>query len=347
MILYMTQRITVMLLFGGESSEHTVSVSSAGNVYAALDNNKFDIILTFIDKFGHWWLIDSIDQVSDVSDCIEIVPVLGSKSFISINGDNVIEPDVILPILHGENGEDGTIQGLAKLIHIPIVGCKVAASAICIDKVLTKQILEYNGIKTVPYTVYQAGEDYPSYEELSLLLGNELFIKPAGCGSSVGVSKVKNAKDLVEAIDKAIKYDSKVLIEKAIKARELEVAMIGSGASTKASVVGEIKPDSEFYDFESKYNSSSKSQAIIPADIDHELSDKIREIAIKAYKSVGCAGLSRVDFFLSDDGELYLNEINTLPGFTNISMYPKLWRHEGLTYSGLVEKLIHLALESK
>lgn len=341
----MTQRITVMLLFGGESSEHTVSISSAGNVYAALDNNKFDIILTFIDKFGHWWLVESVDQAFDYSDGVEIVPVLGSKSFVTLEGNNLVEPDVILPILHGENGEDGTIQGLAKLIHIPIVGCKVAASAVCMDKVLTKQILEYNGIKTVPYAVHKAGDIYPDYNDLSLTLGDVLFVKPAGCGSSVGVSKVKNADDLIKAVDKAHHYDSKVLIEKSINARELEVAIIGSGSKSRASVVGEIKPDSEFYDFESKYNSSSKSKALIPADIDVALSDEIREIALKAYQSVGCEGLSRVDFFLSDDSELYLNEINTLPGFTNISMYPKLWRHSGMSYSSLIEELIRIALE--
>ena len=341
----MAQLTTVMLLFGGESSEHTVSISSARNVFAALDDTKFDIILCFIDESGRWWLLESLDQVSDTQDLVQLIPVLGTKSFTTIPNNKFITPDVILPILHGENGEDGTVQGLAKLLHIPIVGCGLAASAVCIDKVLTKQLLEQGGIKTVPYAVHLSGEPMPSFGQLSSTLGNSLFIKPAGCGSSVGVSKASNDEELATALAEAHKYDSKVLIEKAINARELEVGMLGSGSSAKASGVGEIRPDSEFYSFESKYSASSQSKAIIPADIDVELSEQIRTIAKKAYLIIGCEGLSRIDFFLSDDNILYLNEINTLPGFTNISMYPKLWRQEGLSYSGLIESLISNALE--
>jgi D-alanine-D-alanine ligase len=341
----MAQRITVMLLFGGESSEHTVSISSASNVFAALDNTKFDVVLGFIDKLGKWWLLESIDQVNDAQEVPQLVPMLGDKSFMTVPHTAIIRPDVILPILHGENGEDGTVQGLVRLLQIPIVGCGVAASAICIDKIFTKQLLEHNGIKTVPYQVHSSGEPMPSFQQLSAGLGNNLFIKPARCGSSVGVSKASNDEELSLALTEAHKFDRKVIIEKAIVARELEVGVLGSGDKARVSGVGEIKPDSEFYSFESKYSASSQSKVIIPADVTTELKQQIQSIAMKAYSILGCEGLSRIDFFLADDQTLYLNEVNTLPGFTSISMYPKLWRQEGMTYSGLVESLINDALE--
>jgi len=271
--------------------------------------------------------------------------VLGTGSFSTIPSVDMIKPNVILPILHGENGEDGTIQGLAKLVHIPIVGCKVASSAIAMDKVFTKQLLEYNNIKTVPYEVHQSGKPFSSFGKISEKLGTPLFVKPANTGSSVGISKVNNDDELSVALAEAHKYDDKVLIEKSIDARELEVAVLGSGEKARVSVVGEIKPDRDFYDFDSKYDTSSQTQVLVPADIEAEISNNIREIALKAYSVIDGNGLARIDFFLSADGEIYLNEINTLPGFTNISMYPKLWRQEGLGYSALIDTLITDALE--
>jgi len=338
------QRTTVMLLFGGESSEHTVSIASARNVYAAMDDTKFEVLLCFITKSGKWLLMDSFEQVTDTAGLHQLMPLMGTNSFLNIGDKSFIRPDVILPILHGENGEDGTVQGLAKLLHIPIVGCGVAASAICIDKVITKQLLGHAGIKTVPYDIHAIGDLMPSFHKLSEKLGNVLFIKPAKCGSSVGINKATNDEELSFALEEAHKYDSKVLIEQAINARELETGVLGSGNNARVSNVGEITPDEEFYTFESKYSETSQSKVIIPADIDSSLSKDIQTIALKAYKVIGCEGLSRVDFFLSDDGTLYLNEINTLPGFTNISMYPKLWREKGITYSSLIEALIADAL---
>jgi D-alanine-D-alanine ligase len=343
----MNKMVSVMLLFGGESSEHTVSISSARNVFAALDSTKFDVILSYIDKTGKWWLLNDLEQVGDIDQASELMPVLGDRCFVVVDTNQRAKPDVILPILHGENGEDGTVQGLARLLHIPIVGCGVAASAVCIDKVLTKQILESNGIITVPYDVHYACEVMPKYDDLYAKFGSNLFIKPSGCGSSVGVSKVTNEAELTLAIDEAHKYDSKVLVEKAIKARELEVAIIGNGSDARASVVGEIIPDRGFYDFESKYSDSSQSRVIIPAELEQDISDSIRTVAVKAYQAIGCSGLARVDFFLSDNNAIYLNEINTLPGFTNISMYPKLLMNDGLTYPKLIEKLIDLALNNR
>jgi len=338
------QRTTVMLLFGGESSEHTVSISSARNVFAALDDTKYDVILGYIDKEGQWWLLDNmIDQI-DVIGLPQLLPVLGSGGFITIPNTEVIKPDVILPILHGVNCEDGKIQGLANLLHTPIVGSGVEASSVAMDKVTTKQLLEYNGIHTVPFEVHTIGNTYLSFRQLSEKLGSSLFIKPANEGSSVGVSMVTNDEELSAALTIAHKFDKKVLIEKAIKGRELEVAVLGSGKNVRISRVGEIIADRDFYDFDSKYDTSSQSKVVM-ADLPDETSEKLREITKKAYSIIGCEGLARVDFFLSKENEIYLNEVNTLPGFTNISQYPKLWRHEGLTYSALVDALISDALE--
>lgn len=339
------KRTAVLLLFGGESTEHTVSISSARNVFAALDDTKYDVILGYIDQTGKWWLLDNLTDPIDVVGAPQILPVLGTKKFVTIPNNEDVNPDVILPILHGANGEDGTVQGLAQLMHIPIVGCGVVSSAVAMDKVLTKQLLEHNGIKTVPYEVHLSGEAFSSFGQLSSRLGSPLFIKPANSGSSVGISKVNDDAELSVAINEAHRHDKKVLIEKAITARELEVGALGSGIAARISGVGEICPDREFYNFESKYDSSSQTRAVIPAGISDEQRDEIRAIAAKAYGILGCEGLARIDFFLSDDNIIYINEINTLPGFTNISMYPKLWRQEGLTYSSLIDSLIVDALE--
>lgn len=340
----MMQRTNVMLLFGGESSEHTVSIASARNVYAAMDDTKFDVTLCFITSRGKWLLMDSFEQVADTAGLYQLMPILGSNSFMNMGDKSLIRPDVILPILHGENGEDGSVQGLSKLLHIPIVGCDVASSAVCIDKIITKQLLEYNQIKTVPFEEHVLGDAMPSFRRLSEKLGDILFVKPARCGSSVGINKATNDDELSFALEEAHNFDSKVLIERAINARELEIGVLGSGNSAKASGVGEVAPDAEFYTFESKYSETSQSKVIIPAEIDDNLATEIKMIALRAYKILGCQGLARVDFFLSNDDVLYLNEINTMPGFTNISMYPKLWRQQGVSYNNLIETLINDAL---
>jgi len=334
-----------MLLFGGESSEHAVSISSARNVFAALDDTKYDVVLGYIDKTGKWWLLDNISELIDTTELPQLLPVLGTGSFTTVPASEAVRPDVILPILHGVNGEDGVIQGLAKLLHIPIVGSGVAASAVSMDKVVTKQLLDHNGIKTVPYEVHLFNEPLLSFHQLSDKLGSPLFIKPAGEGSSVGVSKINNDEELSNALSIAHQYDKKVLIEKAIKGRELEVGVLGSGTRARVSGVGEIVPDREFYDYDSKYDAASQTKVIIPADLPIELCEEIKRITKQAYSILECRGMARIDYLLSENNEIYLNEVNTLPGFTNISMYPKLWRQEGMTYSGLIDALISDALE--
>ena len=346
MIKLQMQRKTVLLLFGGESSEHEVSISSARNVYAAIDDTKFEVIICFIDKAGKWWLLDELGMTISTHDAPQIVPVLGSSCFVTIPASRMIQPDVILPILHGKNGEDGSVQGLAQLLHIPIVGCDMTSAAICMDKIATKQILQANDITVVDYVVHHQQEDIPDFGNLTLKLGNPLFVKPARAGSSVGVSKVSTRDELQQALDDAHTHDAMVLIERGVTAREIEVAVLGSPPHHKASLPGEIVPDGEFYSYDSKYSNASGSRVIIPAEIDEILKERIHELSIRIYATLGCKGLARVDFFLLEDGTIYLNEVNTMPGFTNISMYPKLWRESGISYSTLIEDLINIALDT-
>jgi D-alanine-D-alanine ligase len=320
-----------------------VSISSARNVYAAIDDTKYELILGYIDRAGRWWLMDSFDD--DVTgETMQITPVLGSRSFTTIPDNRSIRPDVILPILHGKNGEDGSVQGLAQLLHIPIVGCDMTASSICMDKLATKEILDAHHIAIAPYEVHRKYDPVPDFNRLNMRLGSPMFVKPARAGSSVGVSKVFSEDELANALAAAHEHDDTVLIERGIAGRELEVGVLGNPPYHKTSGVGEIKPGDDFYSYDAKYSAASSSQAIISADLDHEQREHIKEQAARIYDILGCKGLARVDFFLSDDNVLYLNEVNTLPGFTNISMYPKLWRAEGVTYSQLIDRLIQLAI---
>jgi len=339
------QRHTVLLLFGGESSEHDVSISSARNVYAAIDDTKFNVLLGYIDYYGKWWLIENFSGELNTHGAPQLVPALGSGSFVTLPNNRVIKPDVILPILHGKNGEDGSVQGLAQLLHIPIVGCDMTASAICMDKVATKEILQARGILVAPYEIHRTNTPVPDFNHLGMRLGSPMFVKPARAGSSVGVSKVYSEEELVRALVVAHKHDSTVLIERGITGRELEVAILGNPPSHQMSTVGEIKPGEDFYSYEAKYSATSTSQVIIPAELDQAHAAQIRRLAGEVYEALGCRGLARVDFFLADDGTVYVNEINTIPGFTNISMYPKLWREADVSYSSLIERLIFFAIE--
>ncbi|MEO7904878.1 MAG: D-alanine--D-alanine ligase family protein [Candidatus Saccharimonadales bacterium] len=341
------QRKTVLLLCGGESSEHDVSISSARNVFAAIDDTKFDVIIGFIDRHGKWWLVESIDGEVTTNDAVQLVPILGGRGFMTLPGNQTITPDVILPILHGKNGEDGSVQGLAQLLHIPIVGCDTTASAAGMDKVMTKDILSANGITVTPSETYRRGEARPDFNQLSMNLGSPLFIKPTRSGSSVGVSRVYSEDEFHQAIDVALEHSDVVLIERGISGRELEVAVLGNPPHHEASCAGEVVLGDDFYSYEEKYATTSSSRVDIPAQsLDESTIQRIKDIALRTYQVLGCSGLSRVDFFLTSDGTIYVNEINTMPGFTNISMYPKLWRHDGVTYSQLIERLIDLALST-
>ena len=338
-------RKTVLLLFGGESSEHDISIMSARNVYAAMDNEKYEVHLSYIDRRGKWWLLDGWPTDLEQHGGVQLTPVPGSGAFLTIPGNRPLRVDVLFPVLHGENGhEDGAVQGLANLAHIPVVGSGLGASAVCWDKLYTKQLLAQNGIPVVPYVVYRVGESIPVYEDVVRKVGEPLFVKPTVAGSSIGVSKVHNEAEFTPAIEKAAKHGSVVLIEKAITGQELEVAVLGNPPTHQESGVGEIIPGEEFYSYEDKYAPDSKAQIKTKADISEERRREIQEISHKAYQLIGCRGLARVDF-LSNDAGVYLNEFNTLPGFTNISQYPKLWQDQGISYAQLVDKLIQLAFE--
>ncbi|HET6622464.1 MAG TPA: D-alanine--D-alanine ligase family protein [Candidatus Saccharimonadales bacterium] len=335
-------RTRVLLLFGGQSTEHEVSLSGAANVFAALDDQKYDISLGLIDKSGKWYLVPEIDP--DHTNCPQLVPVLGTSRFVTVPEGVILQPDVILPILHGQFGEDGTVQGLAKLLHIPIVGPSLLGAALTMDKQLTKTVLTAAGVPVVDGVLWRTVEEKPDYSKLAEQLGEVMFVKPANAGSSVGVSKVRTAEEFVAALALAAEHDDKVLIERAIDGREVEVAVLGN-ARPSTSQPGEIKANAEFYDYTAKYDPSSQAEVIVPADLDEATIKKIREFSSKAYQATAGHGMARVDFLIDEDGEAYVIEVNSIPGFTNISMYPKLWRERGLSYPALLDKLIELALE--
>lgn len=334
---------TVLLVYGGESSEHEVSIKSALNVYAALDNQKYNVELCYIDKSGRWWSVDSVGD-SHVGRP-QLVPALGQKQFLTLPDKHSIKPDVILPILHGKNGEDGTIQGVAQMLHIPYAGPSLLSAAVTMDKEITKNLLLQAGIPVVPWLVWLTSESMPKYDDFRGKLGLPMFVKPANAGSSVGVSKVAKESDWKKALESAAEHDSKVIVEMAVDAREIELSVLGN-ANPKVSGAGEIVPGAEFYSYDDKYAADSKSEVRIPADLPTKTIEKLQKYALTGFKATAGAGMARVDFFVDKNtGEIYLNELNSIPGFTNISMYPKLWHEAGLSYGELIDKLIELALE--
>jgi D-alanine-D-alanine ligase len=332
---------SILLLFGGESAEHEVSIRSASNVFDALDKTKYDVSLCYIDRTGQWWHTNEVVERSAMD--AQFHPVLGEGKLIDSAGHGV-KPDVMMPILHGPNGEDGSVQGLAQLLHIPVVGCEILGSAICMDKDIAKRLLIQANVPVVDYVLHRAGQPLPSYEDVRGKLGDTLFVKPASLGSSVGVSRVENAEEFDAAIAEALKHGHKVIVERAISGRELECAVLGN-EKPEASVVGEIMPSETFYSYDAKYAADSQTKTSTDIELPDGVSDRIREQAVNAYIALECRGLARVDFFLADDGMIYINEINTLPGFTNISMYPQLWLASGVSYPQLLDRLVELALE--
>ena len=331
-----------MLIYGGKSSEHDVSLASARNVFAALDNTRYDITTCLVDREGRWWLVDTVGDFHAGSP--QLLPVLGQAKFITLPDHKIIQPDVLLPMLHGKNGEDGTVQGLAELLGIPYVGPSVLAAAVTMDKDMTKRLLEHEGIPVVPWRSWRVHDKQPDYEAVSAALGSDIFVKPASAGSSVGVSHITSEQDWEAVLSLAAKNSEIVLLESTIKGREIEVAILGN-TNPRASTPGEVVPGQDFYSFDDKYDPESTAEVKIPADLSADIRAKLEDYALRAYAVTECRGLARVDFFVTDSGEIYLNEINSIPGFTNISMYPKLWRHEGIGYPQLIERLITLALQ--
>lgn len=335
-----TQRTHILILFGGQSTEHDVSMASAKNVLASLAN-RYEPLLVYIDHAGVWWHASEIAKPSGKA--AHVVPLPGTSSVMI--GKKRVQIDVLFPALHGTYGEDGAVQGLARMLNAPIVGCGITGSTLCFNKVLAKQLLEVHGISTVPYRVYESGQEYPLYEDLAASLGKTLFVKPARQGSSIGVSCAGNEAELRAAIREATRFDTTVLIEQALSgARELEVAILQTADRVEASVVGEVIPDREFYSYESKYDAGSTSQLVIPTSLDVKTSQFVQATAAQAFRALRCRGLARVDFLMDKAGKVYLNEINTMPGFTDVSMYPKLWEATGMSQTKLVSALISQAI---
>ena len=340
------EKIKVGVIFGGQSTEHDVSVVSGSSVIKNLNKEKYEIYPIYISKNGEWF--HYIKPVQDI-EIFEIGEQPKELEKISNEFETLKKQDIIFPVLHGLYGEDGTIQGLLELLKVPYVGCKVLASGICMDKVYAKMIFEKANINQAKAVVVNAKNGYISttIEGICKIVNEKLkypvFVKPSNSGSSVGVSKAENDEELKNSIQEAAKYDKEILIEQGINGKEIECAVLGMD-DVKASCVGQILSADEFYDYDSKYK-NAESKTIIPADVSKEISEKIRKTAIKAFKAVKGSGLARVDFFVDKEtDEIYLNEINTMPGFTNISMYPKLWENCGLTYSKLLDRLIEQEL---
>lgn len=346
--------MNVLVLFGGVSSEHEISVKSATSILNILgSNSKYNIHPVYITKDGYWKYIEN--GLAGLKD-LQNLELLKTKSIISpestselilldeSNEVKKIKIDVAFPILHGKNGEDGTIQGLFELANMKYVGCNVSASANSMDKSITKIIVDTINIPQSEYVLARKYEYYKNNaEDFKMDIDFPVFVKPCSSGSSVGVSKVNDYKELHNAIKEAFLYDDKVLVEKGIVGKEIEVAVLGNDKLI-SSVVGEIEPAVDFYSFDAKYQDQN-SKLYIPARISEKASDKVRKYAEEIYTVLGCTGLSRVDFFITENEDVIFNEINTLPGFTDISMYPKLMEKVGISYEDLVCRLIDLAVE--
>ena len=346
----MAKKIRVAVLFGGKSAEHEVSIRSAANVVAALDPKKYDVVAIGIEKSGRWLPANASQRkllgTSDITamrgtSALAVRPE-GNGELIGGNNVSSGSIDVVFPVLHGPFGEDGTVQGLLKLANVPFVGPSVLGSAVGMDKDVAKRLLRDAGIPVSKFLV-ATRTDPVSFVVAKKKLGLPLFIKPANMGSSVGVSKVRTKKEYDDALGGALKYDTKVMIEEFIKGRELECAVLGN-ESPKASIVGEIIPHHEFYSYEAKYIDENGAALEIPAKIPKKVEKKIQELAVRTFKVLACEGMGRVDFFLKANGEALVNEINTIPGFTSISMYPKLWEASGIPPRKLVDTLIALAI---
>ncbi len=345
------KKLSVCVLFGGVSSEHSVSEVSASAVLDNIDREKYEVHTIGITEDGRWLYFEGeTSQIKNHSwESGKVVPAIISpdkceKAIIKF-GETLekVKIDVVYPVLHGKNGEDGTVQGLCRLADIPCVGSDVVGSAVCMDKCIAKILFEKAGIPQANWVEMKIG-DKIDFDLIETKLGYPCFIKPSSAGSSVGVTKASDRKELEDGVKLALQHDYKVLIEEAINAREVECSVMGNLDPKTSTVLGEIKPAKDFYDFEAKYESED-SELMIPSPVDKETEEKIKEYAKRAYKICECRGHSRVDFFVEKtNGKIYLNEINTIPGFTPISMYPKLWEHSGVSMKEVISKHIELAI---
>lgn len=350
-------KLNLVVLVGGKSPEHNISLISGYSVVNALNKEKYNILVVGIDKTGQWWLQDT-EHFSDhrddpqrivlsKSDTRVVLSQYRNKPYLMQHNGNtkIAKVDFVFPVLHGANGEDGVMQGVFRANNVAFAGVDLMASAIGMDKDVSKRLWRDAGIPIADFVVADlSNRKQLRYRSIVKKLGSPLFVKPANAGSSVGVHKVSDKEAFTTALEDAFKYDRKVLIEEAIQGIEVECAVLGN-ENPQASVVGAIIPTETFYSYEAKYISSTGAKLMIPADIPDEVSELIRQTAIRAFKAIGGEGLSRVDFFLRPDNSIVLNEINTLPGFTSISMYPKLWEASGVNYTDLLDSIVQLGLK--
>ncbi len=352
----MGRKIRVGVLCGGKSAEHEVSLQSAKNIVEAIDRGKYDVLLIGIDKRGQWHITETSDfllhaddprgiELKGADDTVTLIPGRRAEQLVRLSGSPPVGPvDVVFPVLHGPFGEDGTVQGLFKLVDVPFVGSSVLGSAAAMDKDITKRLLRDAGVPIAKFLVF----DSPSAENIDFIdveryLGLPFFVKPANLGSSVGVNKVDGRERFSHAIAEAFEYDNKILIEEFKRGREIECSVLGNDEPI-ASVPGEVIPRHEFYSYEAKYIDESGAILEIPAKLGERTINQVQELAVKTFKVLCCEGMARVDFFVNDK-EIIVNELNTIPGFTKISMYPKLWEASGISYTELIDRLIDLALE--
>jgi D-alanine-D-alanine ligase len=352
-------RLKIAVLFGGRSGEHEVSLNSARSVLAVLDPSRYEVIQVGVSHAGAWFSGPQALQALEEGREQDLTPVAilpdpsrpGLYALTGRQGLELFSPiDVVFPVLHGTFGEDGTLQGLLEMADLAYVGAGVTGSAVGMDKGVFKDVMRANDIPVLDYVLVLRSEIEADLAEVirraESLGPYPLFTKPANLGSSVGISKCRSRSDLQEGLLEAAAYDRRVLVERGLEAREIEVSVLGNDRP-QASIPGEILPSREFYSYESKYLDGT-SGLLIPAPLSAENAEQVRSLALQAYRAIDCAGMARVDFLLDkESGGLYLNEVNTIPGFTAISMYPKLWETSGLTYAGLVDRLIELALERK
>ncbi len=354
------RKLRIGVIFGGRSGEHEVSLRSAESVLAALDREKYDVITIGITKQGQWLTGDPLaalqsgqTEAAAATTAVLLPPTPGAHTLVPVDPVAGAGPfdgdlDVIIPVLHGTFGEDGTVQGLLELAGLPYVGAGVVGSAVGMDKGIFKQVMAANGLPVLPWQLVRSqelgGDPAPIIDRLERALRYPMFTKPANLGSSVGVSRCQTTTELLAGLELAARYDRRIVVERGIDARELEVAVLGND-KPETSVVGEVRPKGSFYDYEAKYITDD-SELLIPAPIPDPLARQVRELAAAAFMAIDCAGMGRVDFLLDRrTNELFINEINTLPGFTSISMYPKLWEATGLSYPDLLDRLIGLAVE--
>ncbi|MGA9855664.1 MAG: D-alanine--D-alanine ligase [Gammaproteobacteria bacterium] len=349
------KKLRVGILFGGKSAEHEISLLSAKNVIDALDKNRYEPVLIGIDKSGRWLMGEPSRFLLNTSDpkliainkaeskYVAMVPQ--SKGRLTSLGAGPMDKavDVVFPVLHGPLGEDGTIQGLLKLANVPFVGAGVLGSAVGMDKDVMKRLLRDAGIPVPKFLAFSHGEQ-PNYSNVTQSLGLPVFVKPANLGSSVGITKAKDETSFRKAVQVAYRYDTKILIEEAILGREIECAVLGNDHPI-ASLPGEIIPNHEFYDYEAKYVDENGARLEAPAKLPPETVKRVQALAVQTFKVLNCEGMGRVDMFLKADGTLLVNEINIIPGFTKISMYPRLWGLSGIPYAQLIDKLIELAMQ--